>query len=332
MSQMLSPAFLPAPLGGAWGASADVPALFARDAESYAKHWRAPSTVARRYSSWKKILGLCVDADACPLPMSVGTAIGVVAHVAASGVSLGDVRAVRDAIAFVHSNLGHVDPTKHVRFGAVFGGIKRQLGNLHSFREIALTRAEVGGMIDVAYARRRPDHAVALAVAFEGALRVSELCALEVADVRRAGDRVRLFIRKSKTDQNGSGAFVNLELRENAPFDAGAMTLRWLDRIGRKSGFVLSPLRARGVSDDPLDERTFTRMVKFYAACIGLDPRDVGSHSMRAGWITEEIDLGRPAMQVAAHARHGSPDMLLCYYRTRREARNFVAYASAGCF
>lgn len=330
MSQMLSPVFMSTPLSGQWAGRSDIPEMFAQEVESFAKHWRAPGTLARLATSWNKILRLCLEANACPLPMDVGTAIGVISHIASSGVSFGDVRAAQGTIAFVHKYLEVPDPTKHVHFQAIFAGIKRELGARPICRKLALTRAEVGEMIRIANRRGRPDHAVALAVGYEGALRVNELCALQVDDVLPIGNRVRLYIRRSKSDQNGVGAQVDLELRENAPFDASDMTFRWLNRLGRKKGYLLSPLRAHGVSKAPLDARTFSRMVKFYAACIGLDARSVASHSMRAGWITEEIDLGRPDQQIAAHARHSSVDMLIQYYRSRKRPVNFVSYASAG--
>lgn len=330
VADMLSSAFAPTSIGGIWAAQPDVPDIFAQSVASYSMHFRAPGTLRRHWTCWKKCCKLCLEADVCPLPMTVGTACGIVAAVADSGVTFGDVQAVRQAIAFVHKYHDLPDPTKDFRFQAVFGGIRRELGTRVRNPKLALTRAEVGSMIGVAYRRRRPDHAVALAVAFEGALRNGELCALKVDDVEHTRDGVRLYIRRSKTDQSGNGAHVDLRVLDDAPFDAGVMVMSWVERLGRKKGFLFSPLRRHGVIKEPLDERTFTRMVKFYAAAIGLDPTEVASHSMRAGYITTEIDLERPPHQIAAHARHSSVDMLLRYYRPRRRPTNFVAFASAG--
>jgi integrase len=326
---MLSGCFVPAPLGGRWGAPEDVPAEFAAASQKFAHQFRAQRTLLRRYSSWKKILGLCLRANVCPLPMSVGTAIGVVAHVANSGVSFGEVRAVRDAIAFVHAFKEYPDPTRDPSFGRVWSGIGRVLGTGNPYRKIALTRDELGQMIAIARKRGRPDHAVALAVCFEGALRVSELRALRVDDVHVEGNRVQLFIPHSKTDQGQQGEWVTLELRRNAPFDASAMLIAWMARLGRSEGYLFSQYRGGRIGTEPLNERTFTRIVKTYAAYLA-SPTEVGSHSLRAGWITEEITLGRPASEIAAHVRHSSQDMMLRYYRPRGRRRNLVRFASAG--
>jgi integrase len=47
-----------------------------------------------------------------------------------------------------------------------------------------------------------------LLLGFAGALRRSELVALDVADLESDADGVRIIIRRSKTDQEGAGDFV----------------------------------------------------------------------------------------------------------------------------
>jgi integrase len=327
---LLSESFLPAPVGGRWAAPADVPVAFGASVEKFAHKFRAPRTLQRRYSSWKKILRLCLDADRCPLPMSVGTAIGIVSHIADSGVSYGEVSAVRDAIVFVHRYRELPLPTEHPRFRRVWAGIVRELGTSNPNRKWALTRDEVGQMIALALKARREDHAVALAVCFEGALRVSELCNQRIEDVHKRGGRARIYVSSSKTDQTGDGEWVELELRARAPFDASAMLIAWMKRLGRREGYLFVDVRSTGLTQEPIDARTFTRMVKSYAAQIGLPPSEISSHSLRAGWITEELTLNRPQAQVAAHVRHASTEMLMRYFRPRRAPHNFVRLAGLG--
>jgi integrase len=330
LQPLLSESFLPAPISGRWATPPDVPAVFGASAEKFAHKFRAPRTLQRRFTSWKKILRLCLQADVCPLPMSVGTAIGIVSHVADSGVSYGEVCAVKDAIVFVHRYRELPLPTEHVRFKRVWAGIIRELGTENLYRKWALTRDEVGRMIALARKARREDHAVALAVCFEGAHRVSELCSQRIEDIHVQGNRARIYVSESKTDQTGSGEWVELELRKRAPFDASAMLIAWMKRLDRREGYLFVNVRGGRLTDEPIDARTFTRMVKHYAAQIGLPPSEIGSHSLRAGYITEELELGRPQAEVAAHARHASTEMLMRYFRPRTSRRNFVCYASNG--
>jgi integrase len=328
--QMLSDSFLPAPLVIRSSVSTDVPPAFQASVEKFAHKFRAQRTLKRRYESWKKILRLCLQEGVCPLPMSVDTAAGVIAHIADSGVSYGEVKAVRDCITFVHRYKGHPSPTDDPRFKRVWGGIVRMLGTGNPNRKWALTRDEVGQMIAVARKAGREDHAVALAVGFEGAFRTSELCNLRIENVHMRGNRALIFVASSKNDQTGHGEWVELELRARAPFDASAMLISWMKRLDRREGYLFVNVRNGHLTHEPIDERTVTRMIKVLCAKIGLDPKHFASHSMRAGWITEELSLGRPEAEVAAHARHSSTDMLLRYFRPRHAPRNFVRFASKG--
>ncbi len=330
LQQVLSESFVPAAIAGRWAAPNDVPPAFGASAEKFAHRFRAPGTLLRHFVSWKKIVRLCLKVDVCPLPMSVGTAAGIVAHIAESGVGYSEVKAIRDAIVFVHRYKELPEPTSHPRFKRVWAGIMRTLGTGNPNRVWALTRDEVGQMIVAALKERREDRAVQLAVGFEGALRSEELCNLRIEDVHVRGDRASIYVAKSKTDQTGEGAWVQLELRARAPFDASKMLIAWMKRLDRQEGYLFVDLRNGRLTQEPINTRTFTRTVKRYVARIGLDPANFASHSCRAGWITEELTLNRPNAEVSAHARHATADMLLPYFRPRTAPRNFVRYASTG--
>lgn len=328
--QVLSDSFLPAAIAGRWSAPHEVPPAFGASVEKFAHRFRAPRTLQRHFMSWKKILRLCLQVDVCPLPMSVGTAAGIVSHIAETGVGYGEVKAIRDAIVFVHRYKRLESPTDDYDFKRVWAGITRTLGTDNPNRVWALTRDEVGRMIEAARKERREDRAVALAVGFEGALRSEELCNLRIEDVHVRGDRASIYVARSKTDQTGNGAYVELELRARAPFDASKMLIAWIERLGRSEGYLFVDVRNGRLTQDPINSRTFTRSVKRYVARIGLDPSNFASHSCRAGWITEELILRRPEAEIATHARHASTEMLLPYYRPRTLPRNFVRYASTG--
>jgi len=262
--------------------------------------------------------------------MDVGTAIGIVSQVAWSEQSYSAARITREAIAFVHKQTGEIDPTKHWRFRRVFDGITRTFGTGCPNRKLGLQRVELGAMIDVALSKGRLDHAVALAVCYEGALRVDELCRLEIQHVYWSGHGATLLVKKSKTDPGSMGAYVDLRTRAGAPFDANVILARWMKRLQRADGPLITPLRHGTPSNTAYLPREFTRMIKEYAAIIGMNPRPIGSHSCRSGWATEELDLGRPEAQVAAHLRHATLDMLLRYYRPRRAPLNLTQHADPG--
>jgi integrase len=88
---------------------------------------------------------------------------------------------------------------------AVLRGIRRTLGTA-SVGKSPATADIIGAML-----RLRPDNMIGrrdralLAFGFASAMRRSELCALQVADLTEAPDGLRVLIRRPKGDQEGQG-------------------------------------------------------------------------------------------------------------------------------
>ena len=110
------------------------------------------------------------------------------------------------AIAHVHSQHGHKPPpTADETVRVVMKGIRRAIGTAPDKKTPAthdILAQLPDACSDTLIGKR--DRAL-LALGFAGAFRRSELCALEVADLVEVPDRLRVLIRRSKTDQTGEG-------------------------------------------------------------------------------------------------------------------------------
>jgi hypothetical protein len=69
------------------------------------------------------------------------------------------------------------------------------------------------------------------------------------------------------------------------------------------------------VSDVALVDDSAARIVKRYAARVGLDPADYSGHSLRAGFLTSAAESGGSVFKLAAVSRHKSLDTLRGYVR-----------------
>ena len=121
----------------------------------------------------------------------------------------------------------------------------------------------VGGLRDAAL----------IAVASDTLLRVSEVAALEVADIDFTSSTVT--VRRSKTDQEGEGAVLCL----------GKPTLRrvrnWLDASDLEGGPLFRPVRVGGaVGDRAVSARSVREVIKARAVAAGVEGR-VSGHSLR---------------------------------------------------
>jgi len=148
-----------------------------------------------------------------------------------------------------------------------------------------------------------------LSIGFSCALRVSELCALRVGDIKRLeANRGEVFIGHSKTDQSGQGYTIAIEQGDHVqPLDDIA---RHVKKSGLKEGdnlFNIKPLR-------------FWRIIKELAEKAGIE--GVSCHSLRSGFITCAVGAGATIDKVKAISRHKSTDILLSYVREADKFKN----------
>ena len=112
------------------------------------------------------------------------------------------------AIQYAHQHAGHEPPTTAECVRATLRGIRRTLGSARN------RKAPSTAGLARAMARATPDSLVGLRnraillLGFAGALRRSELVALNVADIEPADGGLRVNIRRSKTDQEGEGTII----------------------------------------------------------------------------------------------------------------------------
>jgi site-specific recombinase XerD len=238
------------------------------------------------------------------------------------------------AIRAAHAAAGWPPPDS-ARLEAVWRGIRRAHGRPPDGKAALMIddlRRVLAALPDTLAGKR--DRALLL-VGFAGALRRSELAALELdgsgAPVTLAFVREGLEIRlaRSKADQEGAGAVVGIPLgREPATCGATAVTA-WLEAAGISSGPVFRAIDRHGrVGEDGLCARTVARVVKSAVQRVGFDPDAFAGHSLRAGLITSAAVADAPPDVIQRHARHARWDTTQRYVRAgQRFTRNAAGMA-----
>ncbi len=149
-------------------------------------------------------------------------------------------------------------------------------------------------------------------------LRRSELVALDVADLERVPERLRVTIRRSKTDQEGRGAVVAVpggrSLRPVPALEA------WLQAAGIAGGLVFRRLTRDGAraTAEPMSDQVVARVVQARVAATALDPAAFGGHSLLAGFVAAAAAAGASAFRMREVSRHKSIQVLANYVRTAR--------------
>jgi integrase len=159
-----------------------------------------------------------------------------------------------------------------------------------------------------------------------GAFRRSELVSLDRSDVTFSVEGAGVALRRSKTDQEGQGsvkAIAHGSHKDTCPVRA---LQDWLSAAGISEGPISRPVNRHGqVGAGRLSGKAVALVIKRLAPLFGLDPAEVGGHSLRAGLITDLYKKGTPEAVIMAVSGHRSRNVLGRY---RREADAFDQVAA----
>ena len=223
------------------------------------------------------------------------------------------------AIARASGVAGHPLDTKHPAIRETLRGIGRTHGS-RGRRAAALTTAELKALSRACDDSLTGDRDRALLlVAFAGALRRSELVALDAEKLTWFDDGVKLLLEKSKTDKEGKGAEVVIVYGRNEATCPVRALRAWLDKAEIRSGPVFRKVNKAGrVENRRLSEDAVRQILLRRAANAGIKgtlAEPVSPHGLRAGFVTTAYGNGVPDEEIMGHTRHRSLTTMRSYVR-----------------
>jgi integrase len=235
-----------------------------------------------------------------------------------SGVlSVSTLRLHLSAIVAAHRLLGRSLDVKSGPIAAVMAGIAREKGaRQRQAAPLVGDRLKTLLRETPSTPRGVRDRALLL-IGFGGALRRSEITALDLADVEIVeGKGLRVAIRRSKGDQYGEGQEVAI-YRSPEPVICPVEALRaWLALRGGGDGPLFVNMRRGGKpGHNRLSDYDVVRIVKAAVARIGIDPAAYSGHSLRSGLATTAGLLDAPLTAIMAQTRHKSIQVARRYVR-----------------
>ena len=150
-----------------------------------------------------------------------------------------------------------------------------------------------------------------LLLGFAGALRRSELVALNVEDLDFCIEGLRVTIRHSKTDQAGATQQIAIPFGSRPETCPVTAVKRWLDYRSIDTGAIFRRLDR----DDRLDAAAVGAILKKRAEAAGLDPERFSAHSLRSGLLTSAAMNGASIWKLMDQSRHKSVQTVRAYVR-----------------
>jgi site-specific recombinase XerD len=302
-----------------------IPAADAERARGYANAEKAAATRLAYRADFLIFRAWCEERQLNAIPASPATVAAFLAHEASRNVKASTIGRRVAAIRYAHKLAGLDTPTDDERVKATVRGIRRTLGTAKSKKAPATAERLLAMAANTGAGLKGLRDRALLLLGFAGALRRSELVALDISDIEETPDGMKVTIRQSKTDQEGAGQVIAIPFgRIACPV---AALKEWITIAGIQSGAIFRSVNRHGRVGGRLTDQSVSDIVKEHAARLRLNPQQFAGHSLRAGFLTSAASRGASIFKMMDVSRHRSVDTLRSYVR---DAELFKDHAGAG--
>ena len=276
---------------------------------------KANNTIRAYKSDFKDFAGFCTKNGFRPLPSEPKVVSLYLTYMSSGGKKISTLKRRIASISVVHRLKGHYIDTKHPIIIENLMGIRRKMGSYQKSKKPILVNElkEIIQAIDkVNKSEERivRDKAIIL-TGFAGGFRRSELVSIDYDDLEFVTEGVKIFIKRSKTDQSGEGMTKALPYFGNKEFCPVTFLKKWLDISKIKKGLIFN-----------ISDKSVVLLIKKYISVAGLDSQKYSGHSLRSGFATVSADFGADERSIMNMTGHKTTQMVRRYIKEANLFKN----------
>ena len=278
------------------------------------KNSKSPNTLRAYESDYKDFMTFCTQNNFSSLPTNPKILSLYLTNLSQKA-RFSTLKRRIASISIVHKLKGHYIDTKHPLIVENLLGIKRQKGsNQKAKKPILINDLKI--IIDainkqtISEVRKLRDIALIL-IGFAGGFRRSELVSLEYEDIEFVREGVKIFVKRSKTDQSGEGMTKAIPSFTNVSYCPVLYLKNWLNESKIKNGKVF-----------PVSDKSVALIIKKYANLAGLDGNKYAGHSLRSGFATSTAESGAEERNIMAMTGHKTTQMVRRYIQEANLFKN----------
>ena len=269
------------------------------------KNSKSPNTLRAYESDYKDFSAFCAKNNFNPLPADPKILSLYLTNLSQTS-KFSTLKRRIASISVIHKLRGHYIDTKHPIIMENLLGIKRQKGSNQKAKKPILINdlkliIDVINKCEIRENRKLRDKALIL-IGFAGGFRRSELVALEYDDVEFVVEGVKIFVKRSKTDQSGEGMTKAIPSFNNALYCPVVHLQNWIYELKNKTGKIFS-----------ISDKSVALIIKKYANLAGLDGNKYAGHSLRSGFATSTAESGAEERNIMAMTGHKTTQMVRRY-------------------
>jgi len=219
------------------------------------------------------------------------------------------------SISILHKSKGHYIDTKHPIIMENLMGIKRTNGSNQKGKKPLLI-SDLKVLIQAIDKTKEKDEKkirdkALLLVGFSGGFRRSELVNIEHEDIEFVTEGVKIFVKRSKTDQSGEGMTKAIPYFDNENFCPVKTLKMWVELAKLKNGKIFN-----------ISDKSVALIIKKYANYAGLNSQKYAGHSLRSGFATSTAESGAEERSIMAMTGHKSTEMVRRYIKEANLFKN----------
>ena len=274
---------------------------------------KASNTLRAYKSDYKDFASFCLKNGFKPMP-SEPKIISLYLTYLSKSCKFSTLKRRLASISVIHRLSGHYIDTKHPMITENLMGIKRVKGSHQKAKKPILInelKLIVNAIDKDKNEKNRFKNKALILVGFSGGFRRSELVAIVNEDVDFVPEGVKIFVKRSKTDQSGEGMTKGIPYFLNANYCPVISLKNWIEKSEIKSGKIFD-----------MSDKSVALTIKKYTALVGLDSNKYSGHSLRSGFATSTAELGAEERSIMAMTGHKTTQMVRRYIQEANLFKN----------
>ena len=293
------------------------------------KNSKANNTIRAYKSDFRDFGGFCAKNGLKSLPADPKIVSLYMTYLSTKDAKMSTLRRRLVSIGVIHRLKGHYLDTKHPIIIENLMGIKRKKGSYQKGKKPILINhlklmieAIDKDTSDETGIRKLRDKTIIL-LGFAGGFRRIELISIDFEDLEFVSEGVKIFIRKSKTDQFGEGMIKGLPYFTNQKYCPVWHLKKWLEISEIKSGPIFRRFsKGLNLSKNRLTDQSVALFLKKHLSNAGIENQNYSGHSLRSGFATVTAESGADERSIMAMTGHKTTQMVRRYIKEANLFKN----------
>ena len=290
---------------------------------------KADNTIRAYKSDFRDFGGFCAKNGLKSLPADPKIVSLYMTYLSTKDAKMSTLRRRLVSIGVIHRLKGHYLDTKHPIIIENLMGIKRKKGSYQKGKKPILINhlklmieAIDKDTSDETGIRKLRDKTIIL-LGFAGGFRRIELISIDFEDLEFVSEGVKIFIRKSKTDQFGEGMIKGLPYFTNQKYCPVWHLKKWLEISEIKSGPIFRRFsKGLNLGKNRLTDQSVALFLKKHLSNAGIENKNYSGHSLRSGFATVTAESGADERSIMAMTGHKTTQMVRRYIKEANLFKN----------